>query len=52
MTLDITVTDTLAVSYLLTTTSTAGGAAEGAADRKELKYQSLAHTHTFTPLSF
>jgi len=27
-------------------TSSIAGAAEGAADRKELKYQSLAHTHT------
>ena len=37
MTWDVTVTDTLAESYLLATSSTAGVAAtEGAADRKEL----------------
>jgi len=35
MTWDVTVTDTLAESYLLATASTAGAAAEGAADRKE-----------------
>jgi len=46
MTCDVTVTDTLAESYIQATSSTAGAAAEGAADRKELKYQSLAHTHT------
>jgi len=50
---DVTVTDTLAVSYLPATSSTAGTASnEGAADRKELKYQSIAHTHTFIPLAF
>jgi hypothetical protein len=52
MTWDVTVTDTLAESYLLATSSTAGAAAEGAADRKELKYQSLSDTHTFIPLAF
>jgi len=52
MTWDVTVTDTLAESYIQATSSTAGAAAEGAADRKELKYQSLAHTHTFIPLAF
>ena len=51
MTWDVTVTDTLAESYLLATSSTAGAAAEGAADRKELKYQSFAHTHTFIPMA-
>ena len=39
-------------SYLLATSSAAGAAAEGAADRKELKYQPLAHTHTFIPIAF
>jgi len=52
--LDVTVIDTLAESYIQVTSSTAGAAAEGASDRKELKYQSLAHTHThtFIPLAF
>jgi len=49
---DVTVTDTLADSYLIATSSSAGAAAEGAAERKELKYQSLAATHTFIPLAF
>jgi hypothetical protein len=52
MTWDVTVTDTLAESYLLATSSTAGAAAEGASERKEVKYQSLAATHTFIPLAF
>jgi len=52
MTWDVTVTDTLTESYIQVTSSTAGAAAEGAADRKELKYRSLAHTHTFIPLAF
>jgi len=52
MTWDVTVTDTLAESYLATTSTVAGGAAEGAASRKELKYQALASTHTFIPLAF
>ena len=52
MTWDVTVTDTLAESYLLATSSTAGAAAEGAADRKELKYQSFALTHSFIPMTF
>jgi len=49
MTWDVTVTDSLAESYIQATSPTAGAAAEGAADRKELKYQSLAHTHTHVP---
>ena len=52
MTWDVTVSDTLADSYLLTISSSAGGAAEGAANWKELKYQSLSNTHTFIPLAF
>ena len=51
MTWDVTATDTLAESYLLATSSSASAAAECAADRKELKYQSLALTHTFIPLA-
>ena len=52
MTWDVTVTYTLAESYLQATSSSAGGAEEGAVNRKELKYQSLARTHTFIPLAF
>jgi len=52
MTWEVTVTDTLAELYIQATSSTAGTAAEGAADWKELKYQSLAHTHPFIPLAF
>jgi len=56
MTGNLTVTDTLqtcmAESYLSATSTSAGSAAEAAADRKELKYQSLASTHTFIPLAF
>jgi len=52
MTWDVSVTDTLAESYIQATSSTAGAVAEGATDRKELKYQSLAHIHTFIPLAF
>jgi len=58
MTWDVTITDTLAVSYIQATSSTTGAAAEGAADRKELNYTSRwlkhthTHTHTFIPLAF
>jgi len=48
----VTLTDTLAESYIQATSSTVGATAEGAADWKELKYQSLGHTHTFIPLAF
>jgi hypothetical protein len=52
MTWDVTVTDTLAASYLPITSATPGAAAEGAVDRKELKYQELEKTHMFIPLAF
>ena len=52
MTWDVSVTSTLTESYLLATSPTAGTAAEGAADQKELKYQSLAHTHTSSSMAF
>jgi hypothetical protein len=52
MTWDVTVTDTLAESYLATTATVAGGAAEGAASRKETKYEALTSTHTFIPIAF
>ena len=45
----MTITDTLAESYLAATSTVAGAAAEGAAGRKEAKYQILASTH---PLVF
>jgi hypothetical protein len=44
MTWDVTVTDTLAASYLTSTSTVAEGAAKGAASRKEAKYQMLART--------
>jgi len=46
MTWDVTVTDTLVESYIQVTSSAVSAAADGAADRKELKDQSLAHTLT------
>ena len=49
---DVTVIDTLAVSYLPATSVTAGSAADIAAARKEAKYAELATTHTFVPLAF
>lgn len=49
---DVTVTDTLANSYLPRTSRTAGAAAEMAADRKEAKYTLLAAVHHFVPLAF
>ena len=52
MTWDVPVTDTLAESYPQAISSSGGGAAEGAANRKELKYQALVRTHTFIPLAF
>ena len=38
MTLDFTVIDTMAESYIQATTSSGGGAEEGTANQKELKY--------------
>ena len=48
---DVTVTDTMAESYLASTSTVAGGAAEAAADRKEQKYTTLMGTHHFIPLA-
>jgi hypothetical protein len=51
MTWDVTVTDTLADSYLATTSLVAGSAAEGAANRNELKFHCLEPpTHSPTRL--
>jgi hypothetical protein len=52
MTWDVTVTDTLAESYLSASSSSAGSVAGGAANRKDQKYQSLVSTHSFIPLAF
>jgi len=52
MTCDVTVFDTLAESYLSATPSTAQATADRAADRKELNYQSIAHTRTLITLAF
>src|SRR6218665_3368576 len=51
---NVTVTDTLANSYLPRTSRTAGAAAEMAADRKEAKYtlHVRATVHHFVPLAF
>ena len=49
---NVTVTDTLANSYLPRTSRTAGAAAEMAADCKEAKYTLLATVHHFVPLAF
>ena len=50
MTSDVTVTDTIAESYI--TSASAGTAAEGAAGRKEMRCQTIARTHTFIPQAF
>ena len=47
VTWDVTVTDTLAQSYLPVMAGTSGGVAETAADRKTLKYVQLSQTYTF-----
>jgi hypothetical protein len=52
LTWDVTVTDTLAASYLQHSVVAAGSAAELAAERKANKYTSLAAQYTFVPLAF
>ena len=49
---DVTVTDTVADSYLHLSAACAGSAAEGAASRKETKYACLNYSYTFIPLTF
>jgi hypothetical protein len=49
---DVTVIDTMATSYVDSTSATPGSAAEIAAARKELKYTELASSHIFIPLAF
>jgi len=51
VTWDVTVTDTLAESYLNSTSAVAGGAAEAAASRKEQKYAALSSTYNFVPIA-
>src|SRR6218665_1494680 len=48
---DATVTDTLAASYLPTTSVAVAAAAEQAADRKCAKYDILSKTYHFVPLA-
>ena len=48
---DVTVTNTLAASYLSSTSITAGSAAELAATRKEEKYIELSADHIFIPIA-
>ena len=49
---DIIVADTLADSYLASTSMTAASAAKHTASRKEAKYVELSTTHHFVPLAF
>jgi hypothetical protein len=49
---DVTVTDTVATSYLSQTSSCAGSAAEAAATRKEEKYSEISISYLFVPLAF
>ena len=48
---DVTVTDTLAASYLSNTSRTAGAVAEMAAAWKNTKYTQIAMVHHFVPLA-
>ena len=52
VTWDVTVTDTVADSYLHLTSAKAGGAAENADTRKDDKYVDLQQTYTFVTLAF
>ena len=52
VTLDVTVTDTIADSYLQLSAACAGSAAEGEASRKETKYAAFDHSYTVIPLAF
>jgi hypothetical protein len=49
---DVTVTDTVAPSYLHSTAITAGAAAEQAATRKDAKYSQLLAVYHFVPIAF
>ena len=52
LTWDVTVSSTLAASYIESTSRTAGAAAELADIRKSAKYANLEPTHVFQPLAF
>ena len=49
---DVTVTDTVAPSYLRITSACAASAAEAAAERKEKKYYEIACNYHFFPITF
>ena len=49
---DVTVCDTLAASYVGSTSIEAGSAAEGAASKKMSKYLDLSHSYEFFPVAF
>ena len=51
VTWDVTVTDTVAQSYLPVTSASSDGAAETAAERKTANYLQLAQTYTFVPIA-
>ena len=51
ITWDVTITDTVADSYLAATSTTAGAAAEAAAERKTFKYAALMQLNLFAPLA-
>ena len=48
---DVTVTDTMAQSYLPVTSQTSGAAAEAAADRKTMKYAPLTQAYLFIAIA-
>ena len=52
ITWDVIVTNNIAYSYLHVSAAFAGGAADEAASKKEIKYTALDHSYTFIPLSF
>jgi len=51
LTWDVTVTHTLAASYVSSTAREAGASAEMAATRKSSKYADLSHSHHFQPIA-
>jgi hypothetical protein len=48
---DVTIVNTVAQSYLLSTSANAGSAAMSAETRKELKYASISQSHLFFPVA-
>jgi hypothetical protein len=51
VTLDVTVVDTLALSYIIQSTTNAASTAEAAASRIEAKYSKLSHSYRFYPVA-